>query len=249
MAERHFYEQRNHTLNYLLPYLETHIPDFYGKRVLEVGCAEGGFLDVLQKKKMVVMGVELLPHRVKIALDKNPNLKIVIGDITTPDIVKKLGMQFDVIVLRDVIEHIPDRQALFTNITRLLQPGGYVYVSFPPRFSPFAGHQQNFRSILRFIPFLHFLPAWGIRLLGKTFHENPRFTEEVILNYTIGLTISAFERYCQQFHFRPVVKGLFLIRPIYRTRFGVPIKRLPSIPVLREVFVMGCECLLQWYPT
>ena len=52
MAEKHYFEQQKHTTNYLIPYFESEIPDFTQMRVLEIGCAEGGFLDVLDSHGM-----------------------------------------------------------------------------------------------------------------------------------------------------------------------------------------------------
>jgi len=245
MAERHFHEQRKHTQAYLLSYFQQHIRNFKDLKILEVGCAEGGFLDVLHESGMQSVGIELEAGRVALAKEKNPELEIHVGDITAADITAKVSGPFDLIILRDVIEHIPQREALFRNITKLLNDDGYLYVTFPPRFSPFAGHQQNGRSVLRFVPYLQLLPAVVIRGLGKLFAEHGYLIDYVILNYRVGLTIRAFEKYYTRFGFTPVVKELFLTRPIYKTRHGLTPRRLPNIPVLREVISLGCECLLR----
>jgi 2-polyprenyl-3-methyl-5-hydroxy-6-metoxy-1,4-benzoquinol methylase len=36
------------------------------------------------------------------------------------------------IVLKDVIEHVEDRPALFSMMEQLLRPGGRVFMAFPP---------------------------------------------------------------------------------------------------------------------
>lgn len=244
MAEKHFYEQKKHTINYLIPYFEKHIPNFRKMKVLEIGCAEGGFLEELQKLNMEVMGVEIEQGRVDIAKVKNPELHILCGDITDKTISEKIGKKFDFIVMRDTIEHIPDRISTFENIARLLNEQGYLYITFPPRFSGFAGHQQNCRSILKIIPYLHLLPNVFIRLLGKLLNENPDRIKGVINNYRIGLSIRAFEKFYRSFNFKPKVKELFLSRPVYKVRFGAKIIKVPNIPFIREIFAFGCEYLL-----
>ncbi len=245
MAEKHFYEQIKHTESYLAPYFRQHLPNWTELKILEIGCAEGGFLEVLQRAGVQASGVELEAARVEIAKAKNPRLNILVGDITDAKIVEQIGETFDLIVMRDVIEHIPDRHAAFSNIARLLNDNGRLYITFPPRFSGFAGHQQNARSFLKIIPYLHLLPDRLLRLLGRMLRENPALIESVILNYHQGLSIRSFERYCRQYGFQPVVKELFLFRPVYKTRFNLTPAKIPNIPLVREILAFGCECLLQ----
>lgn len=245
MAEKHFYEQKQHTTTYLLPYFRKHIPHFDQMKILEVGCAEGGFLDELHRLKIHAVGLELEAGRVGLAKEKNPHLRILVGDITDSRIADIIGETFDVIVLRDVIEHIPDREAAFSNINKLLNKKGYLYITFPPKYSGFAGHQQNGRSLLRRIPYLHLLPGWCLRGLGKLFKEKEPLISSIILNFRHGLTIRAFEKYCLKFRLKPVVKELFLFRPIYKIRFHLSPRKFPNVPVIREFLAFGCEYLLQ----
>jgi 2-polyprenyl-3-methyl-5-hydroxy-6-metoxy-1,4-benzoquinol methylase len=245
MAEKHFNEQRKFTKTYLLSLFQKHIPDFKNSKILEIGCAEAGFLDVLHDMNIEATGLELEPERVKTSRKKNPHLKVLEGDITDQNIVDKVGESFDLIVMRDVIEHIPDRRTSFLNISKLLKKNGYLYVSFPPKFSGFAGHQQNAKSILRFVPFLQLLPENIIKVLGKIFKENSKLIEAVIDNYRIGLTIKTFEKISRKFNFYPVQKDLFLFRPIYKIRFNVSPIKIPNIPFIREFLAFGYECLLQ----
>lgn len=245
MAEKHFHEQTEHTNSYLVPYFRKHLPEFDGFKILEIGCAEAGFLHVIQSLGHECVGLELSSARVRTALQKNSNLKIFVGDITDGKVADLIGTTFDLIVMRDTIEHIPNRFDTFANIDRLLRSEGFLYVTFPPRYSGFAGHQQNGRSVLRFVPYLHLLPSPVIRILGNLLNERRALIEGVIQNYTDGLTIRTFERFCSEFHFNAIVKDLFLLRPIYEIRFHVKPRRVPNVPLLRELVAFGCEYLLQ----
>ena len=245
MAEKHFYQQIEHTKNYLLGYFKKHIPDFQSLKILEIGCAEAGFVHYLDSMNIDVQGLELAEARVNIALGKNPHLKLTVGDITKSEVVEKLNAKFDLIVMRDVIEHIPQRREMFENIVKLLNPGGYLYVTFPPRFSAFAGHQQNGKSILKFVPYVQLLPDFLIRTLGNIFKEHRYMIETIINNFRDGLTIGKFVKYCNSFGFDFLVKELFLIRPIYKIKFSLPPVKMPWIPALGEFLATGCECLLQ----
>ena len=245
MAEKHYEEQIRHTKEYLIPYLDRHLPEWRRYRILEVGCAEGGFLSVLRELGVNAVGVELEPDRVETARRRDPLLQIEVGDITSSALAAKWPGRFDLIVMRDVIEHVPEREAAFANLNRLLKPDGYLYITFPPRFSAFAGHQQNGRTILKRVPYLHLLPNFAIRFLGQIFGENKAVIAAVIHNYRTGLTIQRFENLYKKHGFMSVVPELFWIRPIFKIRFGLTPRRFPNIPLIREFLALGCECLLR----
>ncbi|MBN1782267.1 class I SAM-dependent methyltransferase [bacterium] len=245
MAEKHFFEQRAFTESYLVPYFDRHIPEWRSFRVLEIGCAESGFLDVIGRLDVRASGMELMEERVALALTFNPELNVQAGDITDPEITACFPGPYDLIVMRDVIEHIPDREAAFRNIRTMLRPGGYLYISFPPLFSAFAGHHQNGRSPLKYFPWLHLLPGRILRFMGRVLDEYPHIIDQAILHRQSGLTIRRFLLHIRQIRFKPVVCEYFLSRPVYRERFGWPVIRFPGAPFVREFLAAGCESLLR----
>lgn len=244
MAVRHYHEQRQFTDFYLLNYFDRHIPHFKSMRVLEVGCAEAGVISRLAELGLSVAGLELEANRVELARQLNPSLKIWHGDIMDPALPRQMTSIYDLIIMREVIEHVPGRIAAFDNLNRLLRPGGYLYITFPPRFSPFGGHQQLGRSLLRYLPWLQLWPDFFIRWLGRIFDEDAQIIDFVQQNYRDGLTIYQFNRLIRT-EFRPVVQELFLVRPVYHLRFGKKSRKFPNLPLLREFLATGCECLLQ----
>jgi SAM-dependent methyltransferase len=245
MTEKHFIEQKRHAEAYLIPYLERHVPGFRSRRVLEIGCAEAGFLAALADRGMSPSGLELESSRVELARSLRPGLDLTVGDITDPSAADRFGSPFGLAVMRDVLEHVPERDAAFRNLRVLIEPGGYLYVTFPPRFSPFAGHHQNGRSVLRFWPWLHFLPVSWSRTLGRALGEYPHIAETASLNFRNGLSVRSFEKLIRRHGFEPVVRELFLFRPVYAVRFGLPARRAWNVPLLREFWTFGCECLLR----
>jgi 2-polyprenyl-3-methyl-5-hydroxy-6-metoxy-1,4-benzoquinol methylase len=248
MAEKHFYEQVKYTKEYLLPYLQKRIPEFHKKKVFEVGCAEGGLVSVLQEMGMQVTGLELSDERAQIAKEKNPALKVIVGDITDPSLSEKVGEVYDVIIMREVIEHVQNKYAAFRNLEALIKDDGYLFISFPPKHSPFAGHQQIGKSFLKAIPYLHRLPKSFLKIIAKLFNEEPGYIDEIKLHYSTGCSIKEFELHCAIRNFKPIKKDFYLFRPIYALRFGLPTIKLPKIPVLHEVVSFGCETLLQKKP-
>jgi SAM-dependent methyltransferase len=245
MAEKHFYEQIEFSRSYLVPFLQKHIADFSRCKVLEIGCAEAGLLHVLQEMGVQTVGVELSVERVHVAKEKNPHLDVRVGDITDKNLPEQLDEKFDLIVMREVIEHVSDRNAAFRNLYNLLNDDGLLYITFPSRFSPFAGHQQVGRSILRRVPYLHYWPAIILKPLGRLLKEHDYLIKDVLNNYRIGLSLHRFERLCRKFGFTFLLRELYLIRPIYQQRFGWRPRKMPNIFFVREFLVTGCECLLR----
>lgn len=245
MAEKHFYEQKEFTKKYLLPYFQKSIKDFHRLEVLEIGCAEGGLLEVLRELGMSAMGVELSAERIEIAKAQNPELNIIQGDVTDPKLPELIGRKFDLIIMREVIEHVHDKYSAFDNLDLLLNSNGYLFISFPPKYSPFAGHQQIARSLLKIIPYIHLFPAAIVKLIAKFLSEKEDYVDEIKLHYSTGMEIAKFETLCMLKKFIPVKKELFLFRPIYGYRYGLPKLKLPDIRFFREFYTFGYETLLR----
>ena len=76
MAQKHYDEQFFYTDTYLIKFLsdklESTLEDL---KILEIGCAEGGFIAACIEKNISVEGLELEPSRVEIAKKINPNMK------------------------------------------------------------------------------------------------------------------------------------------------------------------------------
>jgi len=245
MAEKHFYEQAEYTKKYLIPYFQKNIPNFHKLSVLEIGCAEGGLLEALSDLGMEAAGIEIDTERAAIAKKKNSNLNIVVGDIMDEFLPDKIGKQYDFIIMREVIEHITNKYAAFKNLDKLTKKDGYLFISFPPKCSPFAGHQQIAKSFLKMIPYLHILPKLFLRPIAKHLGEKDDYVDEIKLHYSTGMVIKHFETLYQINLFKPIKKDLFLFRPIYAYRFGLPTIKFPNIPIVREYISLGCETLLK----
>jgi SAM-dependent methyltransferase len=205
-------------------------------------------LDALQDLRIHGLGLELEAARIATSKRFNQNLDILEGDITDPEVLSRISRTFDLIVIRDVVEHISDKETVFRHLNALLKEDGFIYITFPPRYSPFGGHQQNGRSLLRYIPYIHLLPAPVLRVIGKAAGEHPQRIESIVTQKHVGLSIRQFEALAARHGFRIHRKDLFLFRPVFQVRYGLPTKRMPEIPLLREFLVLGCECLLQKIP-
>ncbi len=103
--------------------------------VLEIGCGIGTQTQVMLQylsEDAKVTSVDISDESIAIAkkrLAKYSNLTLIAGDITELEISEK----FDVIVLPDVIEHIPLdlHDGLFNKLSKLLNPDGFILIHIP----------------------------------------------------------------------------------------------------------------------
>jgi 2-polyprenyl-3-methyl-5-hydroxy-6-metoxy-1,4-benzoquinol methylase len=141
MQERHlnrfqyFMEQESTTRKYVIPYLQAVMSVNQDSSVLEIGCGEGGnlkpFLDMGCHR---VVGVDILEKKILNAMvffaghPRSSNIEFYSSDIYK---VNDLG-RFDIIIMRDVIEHIHGQEKFMELIKKFLNPDGKVFLVFHP---------------------------------------------------------------------------------------------------------------------
>ena len=114
----------------------------------------------------------------------------------------ELSSNIDLIILRDVIEHIPINEELFflQKIKQFAKPDTNFLITFPPFYSHFGLHQQVFcTSILRYIPYLSILPKSILKLILLIFKENKDTLNKLLeikeCRMTIGNFIKLYKNY------------------------------------------------------
>jgi 2-polyprenyl-3-methyl-5-hydroxy-6-metoxy-1,4-benzoquinol methylase len=94
-------------------------------RILDVGCALGGFLKFLKDKGIKnVYGIDVIEEYVELADDKN----ITIGSVYDLPFEDN---SFDVIILEQVMEHLADLKTPIGEIRRVLTDDGVLFVGVP----------------------------------------------------------------------------------------------------------------------
>ncbi|NBQ59414.1 MAG: class I SAM-dependent methyltransferase, partial [Opitutaceae bacterium] len=96
-------------------------------RVLELGCAHGGYVALLGWAGFTATGTEMSPWVVEFSR-QTFGINALAGPIETQPFA--LG-SFDVIVLNDVLEHLPTPAATLAHCARLLSPDGFFVIQTP----------------------------------------------------------------------------------------------------------------------
>lgn len=244
--KRYFDIQVMNAGKYVIPFIEEKFPVKAGMRVLEIGCGEGGVLKAFINKGCVGVGVELDISRIAMANEYLPEdiaagrLRFVAKDIYQVDVVQDLEGAFDIIVLKDVIEHIHDQQRLIGWMKNFLKQEGVIFFGFPPWYMPFGGHQQICKSKISRLPYIHLLPKSIYRWVLVNRKEN---VDEMMEIRETGISIERFEKICKNEGYRFLNKQHYLLNPIYEWKFGwKPRKQLgiiKAVPFFRN-FLTTC---------
>jgi 2-polyprenyl-3-methyl-5-hydroxy-6-metoxy-1,4-benzoquinol methylase len=155
-----------------------------------------------------------------------------------------LREKFDLIILKDVIEHIPNQEKFIPYIKQFLKPGGRIFFGFPPWYMPHGGHQQICKSkFLGFLPYFHILPKFLYKGILKVFGESNSTIIELLEIKDTGISIERFERIVKNSGYQIEQKQPYLINPIYLDKFGwKPRKQfaiINHIPLIRN-FLTTC---------
>lgn len=242
---RYFDIQRQATADSVIPFIERARPLRAGDRVLEIGSAEGGVLAAFLERDCKVTGIELSAARTERArqflaeaIDQGA-AQIFTSDIYDLVDDPKFHSAFDVIVMKDVIEHIHDQGRLLGALHRFLAPGGVLFLGFPPWQMPFGGHQQVLDNrVLALVPYTHLLPAPAYAALMRAGGEKDQKVRAMLEIKETGLSIEQLEGIVRDTGWSIRERRFFLVAPIYRHKFGLPTVRqsglVSRLPVVRN---------------
>jgi ubiquinone/menaquinone biosynthesis C-methylase UbiE len=107
---------------FVLDYLSSRV-HLRGKKILDVGCGFGYFLDMASKKGWDVNGIEVMQDAVKCCGEKFGNENVFQGKIKKACL---SGKYFDAITLWDVIAIVDDPFNELEECNRLLKKGGII---------------------------------------------------------------------------------------------------------------------------
>jgi len=221
------------------------------KDVLDVGCGLGGkTLFHLQKGARSVTGLDISQTNVQIArscfMERQPDSSrrpgLVVADAAALPFADN---SFDLAISTYTFEHLADPAKVLGEIQRVIKPGGEVFISFPPYFSPWGAHltdwihfpwcqvlfsEEALLNVARTIEETHHIHA---RLPG---FARVDLIGAVELPHVNKLTMRGFDRLLEASSLEVLSK---IHRPVEakRARMLHPVLSLATkIPLLREAF-------------
>ena len=242
-----YQQQLENARDYVLPFIESVKPVSAGTRIMDIGCGEGGVLVPFLDKGCTAVGIELDELKSGYARELlsrqigEGQVEVVNQNIYEEAALARFRGQFDLILLKDVIEHIPDQEKFIPYLKQFLKPGGLVFFGFPPWYMPHGGHQQVCSSkFLSLLPWFHLLPNVLYTAILRAFGENPAVIAELLENKSTGISIERFERIVNASGYSIPARTLFLVNPIYKQKFGVNARKqlglIAAIPWFRDFF-------------
>lgn len=242
--------QRTNASEYLIPFIEKTLSIEPGLRVMEIGCGEGGVLKAFLDRGCQGVGIELSEGKAKRARQTlreeitSGRAVVMNKNIYDIDMESDLDGLFDLIILKDVIEHIHDQDAILKRMHDFLKPGGSIFFGFPPWQMPFGGHQQVLaHKWLSKTPYFHLLPVPLYRGILSAFREKPKAIEDILEIKETGISIERFERLLRKNKYSINSRTFYLINPIYKFKFNlkprVQFGLIARIPYFRN-FVTTC---------
>lgn len=110
-----------HCINRRLGFIAATLQDGNGRRLLDIGCADGSFLLEARQAGWNVTGTELAPRAARQeGLDVREDITELLQDAP-----------FDCITMWHTLEHMPDIPHMLTNVARLLKPEGRLIIAVP----------------------------------------------------------------------------------------------------------------------
>ena len=237
--------------NYYLPYIEQHTSLKFGRkcRVMEVGCGIGGILSIFAAMGATVTGIDIHKPSIETAktLFAERGLK---GTFICSDIFDYSDTQpYDLIILHDALEHIPEKERLMLHLKSFLKADGLLYLGFPAWQMPFGGHQQMAKNrIIANCPYIHLLPRPLFRFVFRACGEKESTVKCFFEIRDTRITIEGFHKLVTATGLRIVNQRLYFINPNYQVKFGLKPRILSpvigKIPYVRNFFTTTCYYLL-----
>lgn len=202
---------------------------------LEVGCGLGFITAQLQAMGFRGQGIDPSAKSIALAKRFHPRSSELFSQQDL-DAAVRAGRTYHLIVMAEVLEHIPDDLAALRNIHRLLQPGGLFVLTVPAHRATwtvkdkFAGHLRHYEraslaallvragfSIEQFYSFGYPLFTWTSKVALKKALKRQAIDPDYLRNdQSVRATDSGhtrlIERELQQSH---LIFNDFFIRPMF----------------------------------
>lgn len=170
-----------HDLNPVrLGFIEEHLA-LSGMKVLDVGCGGGILSEAMARQGARVVGIDLAQAALEVAQLHALEARVALEYrlISAEELAGTAPGEFDAVTCMEMLEHVPEPEAVVQALGRLVKPGGHVFVSTINR---------NLKAFLFAIVGAEYV----MRLLPRGTHEYERFlrpSEIVAMARSAGLAL------------------------------------------------------------
>ena len=182
-------------------------------RILDIGCAAGGEIPILQSRGFSVVGIDLSPEMLRFAQRRFATTRDVVFCRADIERLPFASGSMDDLVCLGVLEYLPDYSAALAEISRVLRPGGLAVLALPTRISLYNISDQLVNHTLRPV----------VRLAKRIVGRKPT----VQGGKTLGRNL------CVPWKFRALLRqnGFSPERSRYSNFFVYPLDRFPKVHV------------------
>lgn len=259
MQDRHYnkkkyFSEQSYTSNkYVIPFIEKHKKITPDLSVLEIGCGEGGNLMPFLDRGCKCVGIDLSQGKIELGNEfyaEHPNVKnLELINEDTYNIPYDNAPKFDIIIMRDVLEHIHHQDKFMADVKKFITPDTLFYLGFPPWQNPFGGHQQKCKNkILSILPYYHILPK-GIYKSILKITETDEKVENLLEIKQTQITIETFRKILKKEQYETLEEVFYFINPNYEIKFNLKPRKqwaiINKIPYLRNYFITTCYYLVR----
>ena len=166
-------EEENYCLRFIDWFEDWFDYDFFGKKVLVVGCGTGGELVNFKNKGADIYGIE--PNKNALTIS---HLKAAQSDIPKENITNGYSEnlpydenQFDFIYCYTVLEHVADVEKSINEMVRCAKVKGKIFIETPDYRQLYEGHYK--------LPLPMFLPIWMNKIIVRFFRRSSDFLDTI----------------------------------------------------------------------
>lgn len=215
---RDFSDQYKKVYKQLADILENSFDDksLHSKKILDVGCFTGEFLEILSNRGADVYGLEIQPEAVKIANKK------LSGRVKEVDLnnYKIEGSKFDAISLLGIIEHVKNPNRLIIQSHSILKKNGILIIQTPNSSSFFAKILGKYWPPYSPVEHIHLYGHTSIKMvLSESGFTNVKFKNHW-KKLPLGYIYNMFNIFGPEFHkllkpFKKHIKMSKITVPVY----------------------------------
>lgn len=237
---------------FIVPYFQKNICSIDNKNIAEIGSAEGGVLHSFVKSGAAFgLGTDIATNRLETGRTISKATKLYVEfvnhNIISDEIPQNWLNFFDIVILRDVIEHIENTKLALENIFKIIKPSGFLFVTFPPYRSPFGGHQHTLAgNFLTKLPYIHLLPNFIFKKFISS--GRPIDIDEVLRLRNIKLSSTYFKKIINILGFKIYKEEYYFLRPVFKMKFGLPTLRITpfgKIPFIGDLISLEAMYIIK----